>query len=556
MSSIKHYSRLLFPAVLIISISISLYLAVSTYYINFWPTDSWNAYRPAGKMLFDHPFISQVHDAVGFKLIMRGKETLILAIALTQRLLRDFESEYPAVLVLIAAMNGCSVLVFQIFKRLFNETAAFIVFLFFATTGWPYMYVLQAAHPPMVLLMFLSAVYVLQLAEGRKALIFLSGVSLGLMFFSSPTSPIYLPYYFGFWIFLNRDKPLIETGKSMLIQGMMILTGILIPFLYFTLPDPIGYFHKFQDFLNFSRRGNDFIIWRHLLERYFSFPESFRGGGIIWVLKYMFLILPILFPLYIGSLLYLIARAFKKKAYIGIILVSLSTLILVEVSQVAQFGRNYFSWFIGIIFLIGLAGYDFYYIEKRKSKIFLGILMLMFIGHAGLNAAVFVKEIFPSRLASTFIYEWLIKHQITQIASYREHPLNKNILQFLVNPKAVQPLRLKPIESIVQVTDGYILVQPMTGKSVLNACAYADYDRDPFLTMLYASGQFKKYVVKEFNTLSSSRLWAEEEEVCAYRDLILGQITPMDREKGKVWILDAKKLQQEWMPQVIHNLKK
>lgn len=552
----KHHSKFHFSAVLLISLSISLCLAVSTYYINFWPTDSWNAYRPAGKMLFDHPFVSQVHDEVGFKLIMRGKETLILAIALMQRLLGDFESEYPAVLVLILAMNVCSILIFQILKRLLNEKTAFIAFLFFATTSWPYMYVLQAAHPPMVLLLFLAAVYFLQMAEGRKLLIFLSGISLGLMLFSSPTSPIYLPYYVGFWIFFNRGKPLREVGKRMLIQAGLMLAGILIPFLYFTLPDPIAYLHKFQDFLNFSRRGNDFIIWRHLLEQYFSFPESFRGGGIIWVLKYMFLILPILFPLYIASLIYLMVRAFKKKAYFGIILISLSTLILVEVSQVAQFGRNYFSWFIGIIFLIGVAIYDHFYIVKTKSRILAGGIALILMVHVGINAVVFTKEIFPSRLASTFIYEWLIKHQITQISSYREHPLNKNILQFLVNPKAKQPLRLKPIESIVQVPDGYILVQPITGKSVLNACAYGDYDRDPFLTMLYASGEFKKYVVKEFNTLSSSRLWAEEEEVCAYRDLVLGQITSMDREKGKVWILDARKLQQEWVPQVIHRLKK
>lgn len=549
----KHHSKFYFIAVFLISISISLYLAISTYYINFWPTDSWNAYRPAGKALFDHPFISQVHDEVGFKLIMRGKETLILAIAVMQRILGDFESEYPAVLVLIVALNVCSVLVFQILKRLLNEKTAFIMFLFFAFTGWPYMYVLQAAHPPMVLLMFLAAGYFLQIAGGRKALVFLSGVSLGLMFFSSPTSPIYLPYYAGFWIFLNRDKPLREMGKRMLIQAGMMLAGMLIPFLYFTLPDPIAYLHKFQDFLNFSRRGNDFIVWRHLLEQYFSFPESFRGGGIIWVIKYMFLILPILFPLYIISLIYLMGRAFKKKVYIWIILISLSTLILVELSQVAQFGRNYFSWFIGIIFLIGVAIYDCLYIEKRKSRILISGLALILILHAGINAAVFIKEIFPSRLASTHIYEWLIKNQITQISSYREHPLNKNILQFLVNPKAKQPIRLKPVESIVQVSDGYILIQPITGKSVLNACACGDYDRDPFLTILYASGEFKKYVVKEFNTLSSSRLWAEEEEVCAYRDLVLGQITSMDREKGKVWILDARKLRQEWVPQVINR---
>lgn len=38
-----------------------------------------------------------------------------------------------------------------------------------------------------------------------------------------------------------------------------------------------------------------------------------------------------------------------------------------------------------------------------------------------------------------------------------------------------------------------------------------------------------------------------EEEICAYRDLILGQVTDEDRRKGFAFILDAQKLQAEWL---------
>lgn len=507
-------------------------------------------------MLFEHPFISQVHETIGFKLIMRGKETLILAIALMQRVLGDFDSEYPAVLVLIIANALSSILIFLISKRLFNGYIAFIVFLLYSFSVWPYMYILQAAHPPMVFLMFLLAVFFLQLAEKRKIINFLSGVSLGFMFFSSPTSTIYIPYYFGFWIYQKTTAKSMAAVKDIALQGGVIVLGMLIPFLYFTLPNPLEYLDKFRDFLNFSRKGNDFMIWRELLEKYFTFPETFRGGGLVWIIKYMFLILPVVFPVYLITLGYLIYRSMRKPSLFWVILLSVSTVILVELSQVAQFGRNYFSWFISILFLVGWAMYDYFFVQKKQNKVLFIVVISVVLLHAVQNIFIFTKDIFPSRMATTDIFSWLKKNNITQIYSYREHPLNKNILQFLVNPKLKDRLSLKPIDTIAQVTDGYILVQPLTGKSVLNACALDDYNRDPFLTMLYNSGDFKKYVVKEFSTLSSSRLWAEEEEVCAYRDLVLGQITPADRQKGKVWIMDAQKLQREFGSKFIKGLDK
>ena len=668
-----------FAAVFIFTFLITLGLALKTTYINFWPTDSWNAYRPAAAQLFDKPFVSHIHEAVGFKLIIRCKETLILGMALFQKILHDTQTEYPAVLVLIVAMWGSSLLMYIVGKNFFNPRMGFVAFLLLATSFWPYMYILQAAHPPMVLLNFLLSVWCLQKAHQRRGWHFLSGLFVGLMFFSSPTSPIYVPYYAAVWIFVNRDLFKRKMWLKMFELLSCVGLGVIIPVLYFTLPNPVDYFQNFVQYVNAPRQANDFVIWRHDLEKYFSYPENFRGAGFIWIWKYMIFIMPIMFSVYLVSLVYLALRALKKPLFWAVMGISLTTPFMVELSQVAQFGRNYFSWFVGIIFCIVFALNDFYFSNQhaestvchpetahphpeaahyhsdlvvrhsepegrrisstdedgeilryaqddgrqvqddgrqvqddgrqvqddgrqaphpeaahyhsdlvvrhsepegrrisstdedgeilrcvqddgrqaphcgRKKYFLTVILMGLLSAHVVFNVHYFIDDIFPSRMATTNIYNWLIKNNIDHVFVYRDHPLHKNIVQFLVNPKEKKPINLVPIESIAQVKDGFILVEPITGKTLLHSCRLEDYNRDPFLTLLYRSGEFNRYTVAQFKTLSSSSQWAQEVEVCSYRDLILGQITDEDRHKGMAWILDAGKLQREWFPRILNK---
>ena len=185
----------------IISLSVSVFLAIATYYINFWPTDSWNAYLPAATKLFDQPFVSQVHDKVGFTLIMRGKESLVLGIAIMQRILGDFETLYPIILLLIVAVNISSILIYIIGKKIFNAHTGLMCFLFFACCFWPYLYILQAAHPPLVLMNCLAACYMLLVTEKHRLFFVLSGIFSGFMMFSSPTSTLYVPYVFCFFFY-------------------------------------------------------------------------------------------------------------------------------------------------------------------------------------------------------------------------------------------------------------------------------------------------------------------------------------------------------------------
>ena len=129
-----------------------------------------------------------------------------------------------------------------------------------------------------------------------------------------------------------------------------------------------------------------------------------------------------------------------------------------------------------------------------------------------------------------------------------------NMYCFLNNPKYENKIYFWTVNSIREATRDYILVPPITGKTIWCECREEDFQEDPALTELYNSGEFEKYVVAKFKTLSSSKFWVQEEEICTYRDLIVKDITEKDREKGYAWILDAEKLQREWFGRKINKI--
>ena len=109
----KTFDKFYFAFVLGIVFLITIPLSMATYYINAWPTDSELAYIPSAAQLFNSPYLSQMHEVTRFK-ILYGKETLILGIALMQRLLNDTTTLFPNVFLLLLATGISGVLIFLI----------------------------------------------------------------------------------------------------------------------------------------------------------------------------------------------------------------------------------------------------------------------------------------------------------------------------------------------------------------------------------------------------------------------------------------------------------
>lgn len=546
-----------FPAVIVIATLAAVLLACGTYKINFWPSDSYNPYAPTAARLFELPHLSLMHtlpDQSLNQLNMRGKEALILGIALMQRLLGDTRSLYPNVLLLILAVWVSSLVIYKIFLRMFGAGIALAGFLFFATSFWTYQYILQGAHQPLVMMNFLLSLFFLQRAFEKESLYCVAGFFMGFMFFSSPTAAIYLPYF----LLLGMDPRLTSVRNwswaRILRNAGLFCAGAAAPFLLFTWPDPLGSLKRFSHFLGQSQFGNHFSYYQGYLAQQFPFPfessfaATFRGGGWLWILKYFFLIMPVMFGVYLVCLIYLLGQGVARRRLLVVILISVSTPLGVEFARVSQFGRTYFSWLFGIIFLICFTlAYGKKNVLARDgsrglAKKTQALPATVFLIHLVFNIFIFATDVFPTRMATTYLDAWVRQRRISRLLVYQNHPRNFCTTDMMNNPKLKDTIRFYGIKNIRQPEDGYILVPPVSGNTIWDNCASEDFGDDPDLSELIRSGGIKDVAVAAFPTLVTSRIWPQEEEVCAYRDLMLGQRG--EPEKGYIYILDVEKLKR------------
>src|ERR1041385_2173289 len=431
--TILSMKKFYWPLVLVISLSIAALLIAATHRINFWPTDSELAYIPAATQVFSTPFISDLHHATLFQYnIMHGKETLVVAIALAQRITNDYESLFPNILVLILAATGSGLLIFLILRQWLDERAAFWGFLFYATTFWTYQYVIQGAHQPLVMFHFLLTVFFIFQCERQKRGYFFSGLALGVMLFSSPTAAIYFPYLAAAYLHVQRQRSPQASLMDQLKPSVWMGLGTVLVILIFTLPHPVDNLQLFLKFLRDSQHGNHFQVAERL--KGLTLPR--RGEGAVWILKYFTLIMPSLFGAYLVSLLYLVRKGVQSRWLWVVVALSVSTPVCVEFIQVAQFGRNYFSWFIGILMAGACALYYFdrdASISPWQKRLWQALLVGIFVIHTGFNAWAFFGDVLPSRMAATYMYDWLAAHPGDKYA-YQLHPHNINTVNVLNHP--------------------------------------------------------------------------------------------------------------------------
>jgi predicted outer membrane lipoprotein len=530
---------------LFISVLFAVLLGVTTFNICSWPTDSELAYIPAATHVFMTPYISDLHHStlIQFK-IMHGKEALVVAISIFQHLLNDYEGLFPNILALICATAGSGFLIFLILIRIVNHHAAFLGFILFSTCFWTYQYILQGAHQPLVMFHFLLSTFLLLKFDGRLRFYFTSGLALGLMLFSSPTASIYLPYYLAAYIFQQHSLKGHFPWKNQVLPLTLITLGAIFVIVIFTIPDPVQNFKDFASFLSNSRSSNHFQI----TEQSLNINLPIRGAGLIWIWKYFILIMPILFGSYLLAILYLAKRSFEDKTPVFLVIMSLSTPLIVELMQVAQFGRNYFSWLLGILFIICYAIHIFFSQEhsKKVKKGALALIFCMVVTHTVFNYKIFLKDVLPSRMATTYMHDWFLTHSQQNNYAYILHPHNINTVNVLNRPGEKNIIHFNRIKSIADAKDGYMLIPVQTGKSIFVNCHSVDFTDDPFLKRLMESGEFHRFVVATFPTMASSRIWPQEEEYCSYLDLIENKISDYDRNRGHAWIVDLKKLHEEW----------
>ena len=552
-------SYLISRFVILCSLLSAVALGIALWNINPWPTDAEVYYMPAAWRIPSLHFLSEIHSGFDMENVrwLHGKEFYVAAIALFEFFLNDFETLRPLMVLGIVAIMVSGILIFYIARRFWDERIALFCYLAFAFCVWPYVYILFAKHQTLGLMFFLASIAVLfNMNKTRFRFVwpFLSGVSLGLSCFASTVSSLYVPYYGAafLYIMLSLEKDS-EKLKTMIGRGLLVFTGFLLMFFYVNLPDIFYNIDSFAKYIVISGAKNHFYYNQVHLQQWFpNIAVSEVRGGWEWIFKYFFLIMPILFPLYLLAIAYLIFRISQENSGIvqlkiaGFIIISFAPPIMAELAKVAQYGSNYFPMLVGVIMIVGYAAYDLKkHIRSPSLRLQLRRFLIGVIAiHCVINLYVFVSDVYACRMVTTFLGDKIKELKIERMWTYQVHPHRNNFV-YSLNTELRKKMGWLPMKYLIQAEKGYILVPPAAGDSlyIASKSSYANFDKDIFLVQLIRKGLLKDTAVASFPTLANSRIWRQEEEILSYRDLVLGQHFPVD-ELGRVWLLDAQKVQE------------
>lgn len=522
----------IFIVVFLITLLIGSSLAISSWHMNFWPSDAEVYYMPAAKDLFSHQYLSQIHTALDEERIkwLHGKEMHVLAIAVLQQLMQDTQSLKPLIVLGIISIFFSTLFIYLIARKLWGKTSAVALWFLFATSFWPYLYILFTKHQTQGLMFFLLSAFLLVFWKNRWVYVF-SGVAMGTSIFSSTVSMLYMPLIL---VLFLQDK------KNIVINAIIFLLGFFSIVIFVNWPDVVGNIQSYATYVGISGKMNHFFYNQKVLVQWLpSFDLKDTRGGLLWVIQYLFLVIPFISVIFLMCCVV----AFKKnKLQAGYVLVlSLSGILMAEIKGVAQYGANYFPVLIGFLVLIGWSLRESVF---KRWWVYIGVLSLCW------NFYVYASDIYPSRMVTTRISDYIKENNIKELHTFQNNLLRPNVLDHL-NPALLQRLKIMPIESVVQVNTGYILLPPVSTDTIYRASNgdYNDFDSDLMLNKIVKNGRLKDYAVTGFKTLGSSLIWAQEEEIFAYRTLMLQQF--QDSDRNKAWILDAAKITKDrvlWMP--------
>ncbi|MDP8266259.1 MAG: hypothetical protein P9M07_04860 [Candidatus Aceula meridiana] len=526
-----------------------------------FPTDADVYYLKTAKNIFDVHFISEIHKGFdnNHQVWLHGKEVLFFLLAIFQRIFKDYETLNPLVILLTLSFAGSAVLIFLILRNYFGRAVGLICYFVFITCVWSFLYLLFPKHQPLGLLNFLLAFYLLQVSSiylRKNFFLIFSGCFLCLSLHSSPTSMAYLPYYAAAFLYHEKCFTLFQSFRWSLLRGLLVhfflfFLGFAAIFICFNYPNILYNIKSYFYYVYLNCDSNHFYYNQPILQQWISGDVVHARGGWIWIFKYFILIMPILFPVIIVCVFYLLFQGIVKESWkdkirifflIGVVWLPV---LFMEIRGISQYGANYYPVLVGLIFLLA---YGLSHImrlnlsesHRRVLKIFGSFILFL---HILFNVYLFGTDIFPCRMAKNYISKKIEQISDRKIYTYKRYPFWEEFTQNL-SQGALD--KMNYINNIYQVSEGAILIPPVTTKAIYNFYEnYSDFDLDIFLNEILERNILEKYAIASFQTIASSRIWVHEEEVLSYMYLVKGIFTDKDLEKGKAWIIDAKRLKQD-----------
>jgi hypothetical protein len=342
----------------------------------------------------------------------------------------------------------------------------------------------------------------------------------------------------------------VSQARVFYMAHLTMILGFFVIFFLFMLPQPLKNIRTFVLWWDYQWRNHfnsypkDFFRNKGII-----MSENYRAGPI-WVVRFFPRVLPFCMVLFLACLGYWIVMSVWNRfsleeilGVLGLLLLSISPVLVGEITRGAQGSKPYFPGFTGILIFISATLY-------RANEVLPEQILLSFWASLGFliavnavwNFWVFIDDIWPARMAPCWLARTLGELGIKKVYTY-DTPYNNAF----VNVSDLGKYDITYIRSLSEIQEGYVVVPGTSSKaSNMDTEGYAirngDFNEDPLLTRLIETQEIKRYAVASFKTFGTSRIFVHESDIASYRDLILKDIDEMDRWRGRAWILDVGKL--------------
>lgn len=574
-------------------------------------TDNEKMVLAASKInLFDWP--SKMHDINYNRSQQREYWTIFLKLILIFFNKKDL-SDFNNILLALLANLFSPILIYFISSNYFNPNVGFLISLLYVTGLWSHYISIYIGHILLSQLFFLISLLLIQISFNNNfdisnnLLLFLSGIFLGISYFSSSASRKYV-YLIFIALFIENSQVIkldffienIKIDKYVYISLLTIsvflfsfkkkinyyfkdntetilsllnvfLIVLILKFLFFETNYEIfkslfflfiGFFlvlvHIFFPKKNFILNLKKHVSWLNVTEwashfraydeddqiRIFNhvIPKNFRGGGLFWIHKILFLYIPIIYLMFLILTVFLIPFFFYNQNFNDLLNISLIFLLAIfpifihEFTKGLKVAKAYFSVLPTLLIFIA---YGLDIALKYNETIYFILIFVIFL-QLIFSIYTLLNDTIPCRTSANKIANFLIKNKIKKIYTY-DNAYNDAFVKAILN---IFPnnFEVRYINSIENLKNEIIFIPNTSSKSLyMESEKYAikngDFNKDKFLNLIFKN-KFKNIeVIKRFKTMGSSKYFVNESEVTSYRNLILKQIHDHDRYRGCAWLI-------------------
>ena len=345
-------------------------------------------------------------------------------------------------------------------------------------------------------------------------------------------------------ICFNLTSSFILPLVSYFLGGVVVLAHILLPFK--TLPNNIK---RYYTWLAVSDWGSHFNAYPDKIKTFgFNMPINFKGAGIGWIHFIFLRFMPVIYPLYIISIIGVLMLSFfgdyvlSLNHFLFAFFVSIFPILIHEFTGGLKVGKAYLVSQLFLLVPIAFAIEELIrMMEVGKGKELIFILSAIIIMAQLLHSLyILYSDTVPCRMAPTYLRNKLKELNVDTFYTY-DNPYN-NPFVGAMTARYPGEFIVKHIDNLSEVSKGIIVIPAISSKSVHHesetyVIVNGDFDKDLFLNELIKDKSIEAEALLKIPTLGASKYYVHESEVTSYRDINLKQISDHDRWLGNAWIL-------------------